>query len=109
MAGAVGNIIDSAFYGLLFSESCYFLPPAQFLPEGCGYAGFLQGKVVDMFYAPIINTYYPSWFPIVGGERFVFFRPIFNIADASISTGVISMIVFYKKIFPKKNPNEITD
>lgn len=100
LAGAMGNIIDSAFYGLIFSESDVFVVARAF-PEGGGYAGFLQGKVVDMFYAPIIHTKWPNWVPIFGGSDFIFFRPIFNIADSSITTGVILILLFYNKIFPK--------
>ena len=98
LAGAAGNIIDSAFYGLIFNESNY-LTPAVFFPEGGGYAGFLYGKVVDMLYFPVIETHYPNWFPWVGGQEFVFFRPIFNIADSSISTGVITILIFQKRYF----------
>jgi signal peptidase II len=100
LAGAVGNIIDSIFYGVIFSESD-FMVVAQAFPEGGGYAGLLQGKVVDMFYAPIINTTWPSWFPFWGGQELVFFRPIFNVADSSISIGVILLLLFYNKIFKK--------
>lgn len=98
LAGAAGNIIDSAFYGLIFSESD-FLAVASAFPEGGGYAGFLQGKVVDMFYAPLIHTTWPSWVPFFGGSEFMFFRPIFNIADSSITTGVLMLLIFYNKIF----------
>jgi signal peptidase II len=98
LAGAAGNIIDSAFYGLIFSESAY-TTVAQMFPEGGGYASFLYGRVVDMLYFPVINTHYPHWFPWVGGQEFVFFRPIFNIADSSISTGVIAILVFQKWLF----------
>jgi signal peptidase II len=100
LAGAMGNIIDSAFYGMIFSESG-FHTVAQAFPEGGGYAGFLQGKVVDMFYAPVINTVWPQWIPFVGGNELVFFRPIFNIADSSISMGVIVLLLFYNRIFSK--------
>ncbi len=98
MAGALGNIIDSAFYGLLFSESTY-VQAAQFMPEGGGYASFLHGKVVDMFYFPLISGHFPEWFPIWSGEQFVFFRPVFNVADASISLGVFILLIFQKKFF----------
>ncbi|MCK9203523.1 MAG: lipoprotein signal peptidase [Bacteroidales bacterium] len=99
LAGALGNIIDSAFYGLIFSESSYMQTAALF-PPGGGYGTFLHGKVVDMLYFPIIQTHYPSWFPWVGGEEFNFFEPVFNIADSSITTGVLMLLVFQKKVFP---------
>jgi signal peptidase II len=100
-AGAVGNLIDSMFYGLLFSESLpYTAQVASFLPETGGYAPFLHGKVVDMFYFPMIrDAHFPSWFPIWGGEEFEFFRPVFNFADMAISTGVIALFVFQGKFF----------
>lgn len=98
LVGALGNIVDSAFYGLIFSESG-FATVATMFPEGGGYAGFLHGKVVDMLYFPIINTTYPSWVPWVGGEPFVFFSPVFNLADTYISVGVIYMILFQRKFF----------
>ena len=97
MAGAIGNIIDSAFYGMIFSES--FTQPAVLFPPGGGYSSFLHGKVVDMFYFPIINTHWPDWSPIKAGESFVFFRPVFNVADSSITCGVISIVLFQKRMF----------
>ena len=97
MAGAIGNIIDSAFYGLIFSES--FNHPAILFPAQGGYSTFLHGKVVDMFYFPIINTHWPTWSPYKPGESFVFFRPVFNIADSAITCGVISIILFQKRMF----------
>jgi len=98
-AGALGNLLDSMFYGLIFSNSEPFLV-AQLLPEGGGYTTFLHGKVVDMLYFPIISdAHYPSWFPFWGGEDFEFFRPVFNLADASISTGVIALLLWQKKFF----------
>jgi signal peptidase II len=96
LAGAIGNILDSAFYGLMFSESDEF-NVSKFMPPEGGYAGFLHGRVVDMFYFPIYDGRFPDWFPIWGGEDFQFFRPIFNFADASISVGVGIILVFQKK------------
>jgi signal peptidase II len=96
-AGAIGNIIDSAFYGLIFSESSYHHPGvAELFPQGGGYAGLLHGRVVDMFYFPVIDTILPEWIPLWGGERFQFFKPVFNLADASISIGVISLLIFHR-------------
>jgi signal peptidase II len=97
LAGAVGNIIDSAFYGMIFSES--FNQPAILFPPGGGYSSFLHGKVVDMFYFPIINTHWPEWSPFRPGESFIFFRPVFNLADSAITCGVISILLFQKKMF----------
>ena len=97
LAGALGNIIDSLFYGVIFDHS--YGQVATFMPEGGGYAGWLHGKVVDMFYFPIINTVWPEWMPLVGGQEFVFFQPIFNFADACISVGVICLILFYSRSF----------
>lgn len=99
--GALGNIVDSAFYGLIFSQSSFHII-AQFMPEGGGYGGFLHGKVVDMFYFPILYGIYPEWIPIIGGDTFIFFRPVFNLADAAITTGVAILIVFQKHFFNKK-------
>ncbi|RPH33824.1 MAG: lipoprotein signal peptidase [Bacteroidales bacterium] len=96
LAGAIGNLIDSAFYGLIFSNS--FTEVAQLLPKGGGYSSFLHGRVVDMLYFPIINTTYPQWFPLVGGQPFIFFRPVFNIADSAITTGVLYLLIFQRKI-----------
>lgn len=97
MAGAVGNIIDSAFYGMIFSES--YMQAAILFPPGGGYSSFLHGRVVDMFYFPIIDTYWPEWIPFKGGDSFVFFRPVFNIADSAITCGVISILLFQKRMF----------
>ena len=97
IGGAIGNIIDSSFYGLLFNESYNNI--ASFLPESGGYAELLHGKVVDMFYFPLINTHFPNWLPIWGGDHFIFFRPVFNIADAGISVGIFIIILFYRKDF----------
>ena len=97
MAGAIGNIIDSAFYGMIFSES--YTQPAILFPAGGGYSSFLHGRVVDMFYFPIINTHWPDWSPIKPGQSFVFFRPVFNLSDTSITCGVFSILLFQKKMF----------
>ena len=103
-AGAVGNLIDSLFYGMIFEESDPFRQNvARLFPEGGGYAGFLHGKVVDMLYFPIINTTFPTWMPVWGGEPFEFFSPVFNIADASISIGLIVILLFQKRFFDKHN------
>lgn len=109
-AGALGNLVDSCFYGLIFDKGMIFDPQfkeyvgynglATFSSNG--YASFLHGNVVDMLYFPVIKGHFPSWFPGWGGEAFEFFRPIFNIADASISTGIISILVFQKRFFQKE-------
>ena len=93
LAGAAGNLIDCMFYGMIFSgaSSDY---TSFFVPWGTGYAPFLEGRVVDMFYFPLIVTNYPDWFPVWGGESFVFFSPVFNFADASISVSVVSILLF---------------
>ena len=98
LVGAIGNVLDCLFYGEIFSESTY-TRVAELFPEGGGYAGFLYGKVVDMFYFPIIDTTWPDWVPWYGGEQFIFFRPIFNFADACISVSVIYMLIFQRKFF----------
>lgn len=98
-SGAVGNILDSIFYGLVFSDSGTFHSPqvATFLPVDGGYASFLHGKVVDMLYFPLFEGFWPEWVPYVGGNYFLFFQPIFNIADSAISTGVALAILFYRR------------
>jgi len=98
LAGAFGNIIDSALYGLLFSESTYF-DVARFMPAEGGYSTFLHGKVVDMFYFPILEGTYPQWFPFVGGDSFIFFRPVFNVADSAITIGVLTLLIFQRQFF----------
>jgi signal peptidase II len=100
MAGAIGNILDSAYFGLIFNES-YGKVATLFPPEG-GYAGFLQGRVVDMFYFPLISGHYPLWLPFVGGQEFIFFRPVFNIADSSITIGIFIILIFYRRFFDQK-------
>ena len=96
LAGAAGNLIDCMFYGLIFNESSpYYL--SYFVPFGSGYAPFLMGKVVDMFYFPIIESDWPSWVPFVGGDHFIFFSPVFNFADACISCSVVWLLLFYRE------------
>lgn len=97
-AGAMGNILDSAFYGLIFSESTYS-QVATLFPHGGGYGTFLHGKVVDMLYFPIVHGTYPDWFPSIGGRPFTFFSPIFNVADSYITIAVIYLILFQRKYF----------
>ena len=96
LAGALGNLIDCLFYGLVFCESSPFYV-SYFVPFGTGYAPLLMGKVVDMFYFPLIETEWPLWMPFVSGEHFVFFSPVFNFADASISVSVVLLLLFYRK------------
>ena len=103
-AGAIGNILDSLFYGIIFEHSMGQV--SEIFPEGGGYAGFLHGKVVDMFYFPLIEGRYPEWIPKIGGNPFIFFRPVFNIADSAISVGIFSILVFYRRYFNK--PSEET-
>lgn len=99
--GAIGNIIDSLFYGIIFSNS--YGQVATLFPEGGGYATFLHGRVVDMFYFPLIDTIWPKWVPFFGGEELVFFRPVFNIADSCITTGIFSILIFYRNFFGKED------
>lgn len=116
-AGALGNLIDSCFYGMIFDKGMLFDPAtgdylnysglAQFSSNG--YSSFLHGNVVDMLYFPVIEGTFPSWVPVWGGEYFEFFRPIFNLADMAISTGIISILVFQKKFFNTKEPIATTD
>lgn len=96
-AGAAGNLVDSCFYGLLFSESNHTI--ATILPTEGGYAPFMFGRVVDMFYFPLVSGQYPEWIPWLGGEYFEFFQPVFNLADACISVGVAVMLIFQKRVF----------
>jgi len=103
LAGALGNLIDSIFYGMIFSHSSYHIREvAQFVPFGQGYGKILQGKVVDMLYFPLFSGTFPKWVPGVGGNHFEFFEPVFNIADAAISIGVLTLVFFQKKLIHKK-------
>ena len=112
LAGAASNLIDCMFYGMIFNESSpYYL--SYFVDFGTGYAPFLMGKVVDMFYFPLIETEWPTWMPFVGGQHFVFFSPVFNFADASISVSVVLLLLFYReeisKISLKKDTNNVEE
>ena len=104
-AGAMGNIFDCVFYGLIFDHS--YGQIATFLPSSGGYAPILQGKVVDMLYFPLIETTLPSWLPVWGGNEFVFFRPIFNLADSAICVSMISLLLFYRKSLSKSMSKNI--
>ena len=95
VAGAVGNMIDGMLYGLIFDESTPY-SVSSLVEFGDGYSSFLTGKVVDMLYFPIINTVWPDWMPMVGGQEFIFFSPVFNVADASISVGVVILLIWYR-------------
>lgn len=96
-AGAAGNIVDCLFYGLIFNN-----PPApivaEFVPWGTGYESLMMGRVVDMFYFPLVEFDWPSWIPMIGDKHFIFFSPIFNLADACISCGIVALLLFYRKI-----------
>ena len=96
LAGAIGNLIDCMFYGLIFNVSTPY-NVAEFVSFGDGYAQFLMGRVVDMFYFPLIEATWPTWMPIVGGQDFVFFSPVFNFADSCVSVGIIALLIFYRK------------
>lgn len=96
IAGAMGNVIDCVLYGPLFSESTPYAV-SHLVSWGDGYAPILKGKVVDMFYFPLVEWNWPSWLPLIGGNHFVFFSPIFNFADACISCGVVAILLFYSK------------
>ncbi|RYD52455.1 MAG: lipoprotein signal peptidase [Sphingobacteriales bacterium] len=98
LAGALGNLIDSMFYGLIFTESSFHV--ARMVPFGQGYGKFLYGRVVDMFYFPMVDASIPAGWPLVGGKRIAFFEPVFNVADAAISIGVIVLLLFQKRFMP---------
>ncbi|WP_372648853.1 lipoprotein signal peptidase [Draconibacterium sp.] len=110
-AGAIGNIIDSLFYGMIFNHS--YGQVATLFPAEGGYSSFLHGRVVDMFYFPLLEGRYPEWIPRIGGDPFIFFRPVFNIADSAITVGIFSILLFYRKYFNKleesKNDSEETE
>ena len=107
LAGALGNILDSAFYGMIFSESPFHSRTvAELFPAGGGYSTFLHGKVVDMLYFPVVDTYLPDWFPFFGGDRLEFFKPVFNIADTAITVGVLNILIFQRHFFSGKHEEE---
>lgn len=106
-AGAMGNIIDSVFYGVIFSATT-FTQVAQFMPPEGGYTTLLHGHVVDMFYFPIAQGNYPDWMPFLGGKYYLFFRPVFNVADSAITIGVLSILLFQRSIFVQSS-NEQND
>lgn len=105
MAGALGNILDSVFYGVLFDSSYHHV--ASFLPETGGYASIFHGRVVDMLYFPIVSGHFPDWMPIWGGDYFIFFRPVFNLADSAITAGVLLILINQKHFFEK--PQETSE
>ena len=113
LAGAMGNLIDCLFYGQIFTVSTPY-NIAEFVSFGQGYAPVMMGKVVDMFYFPLIETTWPTWIPVVGGQEFVFFSPVFNFADANVSVGIIALLLFYRKelshiTFSKSHPIDADD
>lgn len=105
IAGAMGNLLDSAFYGMIFSDSANGI--ATLFPQGGGYAGFLHGKVVDMLYTPIIQSHFPEWVPIWHGQDFVFFSPVCNVSDYSVSIGVMLILFFNSRFYPKKKEEQL--
>jgi signal peptidase II len=104
LAGAAGNIFDSLFYGMIFDDS--WGKVATLFPEAGGYSSFLHGRVVDMLYFPVIRGYWPDWFPFFGGQSLVFFRPVFNIADSSITIGVFIILFFQRRFFAEQEKKE---
>lgn len=105
-AGALGNIIDSVFYGYIFSESSFHGGVATLFPEGGGYAPLLYGRVVDMLYFPLFYGTYPTWMPLLGGKAYLFFRPVFNVADVAISVGVLFLLYYYFFVVLRKPASE---
>jgi signal peptidase II len=101
LAGALGNLIDSIFYGTIFTESSFHL--ARMVPFGQGYGKLFHGKVVDMLYFPMVDVLLPDWIPVKGGQRFQFFEPVFNVADAAISIGVLTLVFFQKRLIQPQN------
>ncbi len=106
IAGAIGNIIDSVFYGMIFTESSYHGGIAEFVPIGQGYAPVLQGKVVDMFYFPLYKGELPEWLPFFGGNYFEFFRPVFNVADSAISCGIVLFLLNHRTVSNSEESKE---
>jgi signal peptidase II len=104
LAGAIGNMIDGAFYGMIFNHPAGEV--AMIFPVKGGYSSFLQGRVVDMFYFPLIETHYPAWFPVWGGQEFIFFRDIFNVADSAVSIGIFSIFIFHRHHFGEGKKTE---
>jgi signal peptidase II len=104
LAGAIGNIIDSVFYGMIYNDS--YSQVASLFPEEGGYSSFLHGKVVDMLYFPLIEGTYPGWIPIKGGEPFIFFRPVFNVADSAITIGIGIILIFQKRFFKEEGKKD---
>lgn len=110
LSGAMGNLIDSLFYGLIFSDSAGYVhyttvcEPSKLVAWGQGYGKLLHGKVVDMFYFPIFSARMPDWLPVIGGKQFEFFEPVFNFADAAISVGVLTLVFFQKRLLHKRKP-----
>jgi len=102
LAGAAGNIFDSLFYGVIFDDS--YGKIATLFPPGGGYSSFFHGRVVDMLYMPVIQTVWPKWIPFVGGTELIFFRPVFNLADTAITTGVLYILIFQRRFFAQPVP-----